>query len=408
MKNIKIKLIFIFFLIIFIVFSPFLSFFKQNITSNTAFATNETQNETQEEIQNEISSQLNKLNFENIEKLLDNLEKTGKQVFMNESFLDKVKTILSGEVTDNANDFFDIIVNVLFKNISSYIPIVATVIAVAVMGGMIENLKPMSNGKSISNIVHFVTYGFIVVLLGSTLVSMIKMTGDTINTINNQMEIIFPILLTMLTAIGGTVSVSVYQPTFALISKIILSIFNYVLMPIFIFSIVFSLVSNMSNNIKLEKFIKFFNSLFKWTIGFIFTIFIGFASLQGISAITVDGLSIRTAKFVIKSYIPILGNYVSDGFNIILASSVLIKNALGVAGLFLIFATIISPIIELIIFMLALKLIAAIIEPLGDKKIASFVSDISKNMSMLVALIVGVSFMYIILVGLVMCSANLG
>ncbi|MBQ8845377.1 MAG: stage III sporulation protein AE [Clostridia bacterium] len=408
MKNIKIKLIFIFFLIIFIVFSPFLSFFKQNITSNTAFATNETQNETQEEIQNEISSQLNKLNFENIEKLLDNLEKTGKQVFMNESFLDKVKTILSGEVTDNANDFFDIIVNVLFKNISSYIPIVATVIAVAVMGGMIENLKPMSNGKSISNIVHFVTYGFIVVLLGSTLVSMIKMTGDTINTINNQMEIIFPILLTMLTAIGGTVSVSVYQPTFALISKIILSIFNYVLMPIFIFSIVFSLVSNMSNNIKLEKFIKFFNSLFKWTIGFIFTIFIGFASLQGISASTVDGLSIRTAKFVIKSYIPILGNYVSDGFNIILASSVLIKNALGVAGLFLIFATIISPIIELIIFMLALKLIAAIIEPLGDKKIASFVSDISKNMSMLVALIVGVSFMYIILVGLVMCSANLG
>ena len=404
MKNIKIKLIFIFFLIIFIVFSPFLSFFKQNITSNTAFATNE----TQEEIQKEISSQLNKLNFENIEKLLDNLEKTGKQVFMNESFLDKVKTILSGEVTDNANDFFDIIVNVLFKNISSYIPIVATVIAVAVMGGMIENLKPMSNGKSISNIVHFVTYGFIVVLLGSTLVSMIKMTGDTINTINNQMEIIFPILLTMLTAIGGTVSVSVYQPTFALISKIILSIFNYVLMPIFIFSIVFSLVSNMSNNIKLEKFIKFFNSLFKWTIGFIFTIFIGFASLQGISAITVDGLSIRTAKFVIKSYIPILGNYVSDGFNIILASSVLIKNALGVAGLFLIFATIISPIIELIIFMLALKLIAAIIEPLGDKKIASFVSDISKNMSMLVALIVGVSFMYIILVGLVMCSANLG
>lgn len=404
MKNIKKKSIFIIFLLFFIIFLPFFSLFKPYTTTNIAIANDEIQNELTEE----ISSQLNKLNFENVEKILDNLEETGKQVFANETFLDKVKSILSGKITDNANVFFDLIINILFKNISSYIPIIATVIAVAIMGGMIENLKPMSNGKSISSVVHFVTYGFIVVLLGSTLVSMIKMTGDTINSINNQMETIFPILLTMLTAIGGTVSVSVYQPTFALISNVILSIFNYILMPIFIFSIVFSLVSNLSNNIKLEKFIKFFNSLFKWTIGFVFTIFIGFASLQGISANSIDGLSIRTAKFVIKSYIPILGGYVSDGFNIILASSVLIKNALGTAGLFLIFATIISPIIELIIFMLALKLIAAIIEPLGDRKIASFVSDISKNMSMLIALIVGVSFMYLILVGLVMCSANLG
>ena len=404
MKNIKKKSIFIIFLLFFIIFLPFFLLFKPYTTTNIAIANDEIQNELTEE----ISSQLNKLNFENVEKILDNLEETGKQVFANETFLDKVKSILSGKITDNANVFFDLIINILFKNISSYIPIIATVIAVAIMGGMIENLKPMSNGKSISSVVHFVTYGFIVVLLGSTLVSMIKMTGDTINSINNQMETIFPILLTMLTAIGGTVSVSVYQPTFALISNVILSIFNYILMPIFIFSIVFSLVSNLSNNIKLEKFIKFFNSLFKWTIGFVFTIFIGFASLQGISANSIDGLSIRTAKFVIKSYIPILGGYVSDGFNIILASSVLIKNALGTAGLFLIFATIISPIIELIIFMLALKLIAAIIEPLGDRKIASFVSDISKNMSMLIALIVGVSFMYLILVGLVMCSANLG
>ena len=57
--------------------------------------------------------------------------------------------------------------------------------------------------------------------------------------------------------------------------------------------------------------------------------------------------------------------------------------------------------------MLSLKFMAGIIEPIGDKKVANFVSDISKSMSMLVALIVAVSFMYMVMTGLIMCSANL-
>src|SRR5699024_3736126 len=126
--------------------------------------------------------------------------------------------------------------------------------------------------------------------------------------------------------IGGTVSVSVYQPAMALLTGTIINLFTMVLLPIFIFSTVFSVVSNLSNTIKLDKFTNFFNSLYKWLSGLIFTIFTAFLSVQGITAGSVDGISIRTAKYAIRSYIPILGSYLSDGMSIILASSNLIKN----------------------------------------------------------------------------------
>ena len=87
--------------------------------------------------------------------------------------------------------------------------------------------------------------------------------------------------------------------------------------------------------------------------------------------------------------------------------SMLIKNAVGTAGLLLVLFMAISPVINLILFMLSLKFMAGIIEPIGDKKVANFVSDISKSMSILVALIVAVSFMYMVMTGLIMCSANL-
>ncbi len=70
-------------------------------------------------------------------------------------------------------------------------------------------------------------------------------------------------------------------------------------------------------------------------------------------------------------------------------------------------ATIISPLLEIILFMLALKLVAGIIEPLGNKQVADFISSLAKNMTLLIVLIVAVAFVYFIMLGLVMCSANI-
>ena len=220
------------------------------------------------------------------------------------------------------------------------------------------------------------------------------------------MEVVFPLLLTIMTAIGGTMSVSIYQPAVALLSSAIMHIFTSVLMPIFIFSIVFTIISNLTSTVKLEKFTKFFQSTFKWIIGGIFTVFMAFLSIQGITASTYDGVSIRTAKYAIRSYVPILGGYLSEGFDVIMASSVLIKNAIGASGLLLMFSSIISPIVKIVVFILVLKLAAAILEPLTDVRISDFIYSVSKSLSMLIVMILGVAFMYLITVGLIMCTAN--
>ena len=44
-----------------------------------------------------------------------------------------------------------------------------------------------------------------------------------------------------------------------------------------------------------------FNSIFKTLIGFVFTLFGAFLTIQGISAGSYDGISFKTAKFAIKN-----------------------------------------------------------------------------------------------------------
>ncbi len=376
--------------------------------SNIAYADSSEQTaELEQQLQEEIDNQIGNLDFSAIEDIITKLSTDAKSLFSADSFVEKINYVISGEYAENSESFFSSVLSIFWQGLKDFLPIIASIISISILGGMVSNLKPATNGKSVGNIIHFVTYGIVIIFLGVSLVEIIKITTSTLTTIKSMFDGIFPVLLTLLTAVGGTVSVGIYQPAIALLSNIFISFITYILLPIFIFSMVFSIVGNLSNNIKLDKFVSFLQGAFKWIMGLCFTIFLGFVSIQGIMAGAVDGLSIRTAKYAIKSYIPVVGGYVSDGLSIIMASSMLIKNAVGGVGLFLLFSTVISPVINLALFILSLKFMAGIIEPIGDKKTANFISDISNSLSLLVALLVAVSFMYLVITGLIMCSANL-
>ncbi len=363
--------------------------------------------EIEQEFEENINDQLEDLDFSDIEELVDNLDENQENIFGNKTFFEKIKIILSGDFIGDFDNVWELVVSFLFDNLLSVLPFVATIIAISILGGLIGSLKPNTNSKSIGNVVHFIIYGLILILLSSIILKMIDLTSSTLMSIKSQVDIIFPILLTTLTAVGGTVSATLFQPAVALLSGFIITIFTSFLMPIFLVELVLNMVSSLSSSVKLDKLSSFLRSLFKWTVGIVFTIFSSFMAIQGLTAGSVDGLSIRTAKFTIKNSVPMVGSYLSDGLFLIMASSNLIKNAVGSAGFLLLIATVLSPLIQLIIFMLSLKFMAGIIQPLGDGKIAGFVSSLAKSMTMLIVMILCVSFMYIILTGLVMCSANI-
>ena len=395
------KKFFIVIIILLIIFIPV------NCNSATyAIATGSNEGSSYQELDDEILKQLEGLDLDSLDEILSKLTSGQIAIFGGNSFYEKLIKLIRGEF-DNGKGLWNNILNIFFDDLVGLIPFISLIIAISLLGTMLQGLKSNSNGKSVSNLINFVTYGIIVVMILTIVTKMITLTTNTIYSIKSQMEIIFPILLTFLSAIGGTVSASIYQPAMALLTSTIISLFTYILLPIFIFSVVFSIVSNLSNSIKLDKFTSFFESTFKWLTGLIFTIFTAFLSVQGLQAGSIDGISMRTVKYAIRSYVPLLGSYISDGMGIVLASSNLIKNAIGATGLFMLLATIISPVIQLVLFMLALKLTAGIIEPLGNKQIANFISSLSKSIVLLLVVVIGIAFVYFILLGLVICSANI-
>lgn len=362
---------------------------------------------TEQEYTQQLDNTINTFDYSILDKILSTLNLESKKIFGTDNFYEKIKSLLDGEFKENSNSFINACLNIIFEDVLNFLPILCFIVAIAIIASFIGQLQTSIGSKSLYNIVHFVCYGLIITITSTMLFEVVTITNDTLVSIKEQMEIVFPILLTLVASIGGSVSVGVFQPSIVLLSSCIMELFNNIVLPIFIITIIFIIAQNISNNIKFSKFTNFFQSGFKWIIGFTFTVFFAFLSINGIMANTYDSLSIRTAKFTLKSYIPFVGGYLSDGFDLILSSSVLVKNAIGVTGLFLLFATIIYPIIKIVILSLGLKLTSAILEPISDSRIPSYIFSISKALNMLVACLLSVSFMYVLVVGLLMCACNI-
>ncbi len=370
------------------------------------FCAENTTVEISEDLNNSIIDELNEIDFSALNGVVEEFQNNSTNIFSIDNIKSKVYSIISGENAVSYSSFFASVFSIFVDLIVKYLPMLSLIVAIGVISNLLNGIKSKFNEKSTSGLIHFVCFLAVVVLTIGMISSISKTSVSSVNSMVSQMNAIFPILLTLMIGIGATASAGVFQPIVAIISTYVADFFTYLILPLFMVSFVFGIINNLSDNIKLDKFNSFISSLFKWCVGLIFTLFFAVFTIQGISAGTFDSLSIRTTKYTIKSYIPIMGGYLSDGMDLILSSTILIKNVVGLVGILMIISTIISPLLEIVVFSLLLKLVSAILQPMGNNKTSNFLMSTSKSITMLSSCIIAVGFMYLISVGLVMTTSN--
>ncbi len=355
-----------------------------------------------DELSESIEDQLENIDMSELEEFFDNLEEKPE----NKNFLGYVYGMLKGEYDMDYSSILNYALQVFFSKVYDILPVFVNVIAIAIFCGIINSAKGAFLNESITDIIFFVCFSSIILLLAGRIYSIFENINITIENISKLTQIMSPIIFTLMVASGGTVSAGIYKPAVTFLSGAIIYIILYVIIPLIGIMTVFSAISNFSGSLKLKKFADFASSLIKWIIGLIITVFSLFMTVQGISGATFDGISLKAAKYAISNSIPLVGGFLKDGFDLVIAGSILIKNAVGVAVIFVLFYIILSPLLYMAAFSLLLKLTAAITEPIADMRISDFCVSVSKSISYMLAALLTVGFMLFITVLLMIFSAN--
>ena len=309
-----------------------------------------------EDLDKEVSDNLGNIDFTEVDEAAGGFF---------QSVADKVKEIINGEY-EGADTFMQLLAALFSDGLRSVLPQLSAIFVVMVILGLIRKTTGGMISDGTNEVVSFV--GITVVLLSvlSMIIQAYKQAYVLLNQVGTLAEASAPILLTLLIANGGNAASSVCQPSMVMFSTVVIKTVSNAVLPLSVFALAFSVISNISSNIKVDKASSFLSSLSSWLLGVLFMVYSAFTSVQGISAITLDGVSYRAAKFATRNYIPILGGYLADGFDMVVASTSLIKNAFGAVILLILLFAVAKPLMSTLCINLGLQCVSALCEPIVE------------------------------------------
>ena len=147
-------------------------------------------------------------------------------------------------------------------------------------------------------------------------------------------------------------------------------------------------------------------SLIKWVLGITATVFSVFLTVQSSATSLFDGVLFKATKYIIGNSVPIVGGFLSGGFDLLTAAGLLVKNSVGLCGLIMLILQVASPLILLIAFSLLLKVAGAVVQAAGENDMYSLFSDLSSDVGCFTAGLLTVTFMYWLIIMLIINSAN--
>ena len=337
-----------------------------------------------------IEEMIGELDLKELEIYVESLGAFGEA-----SVAEKLLEFIKGENFEYAN-FWGKIGDIIFEKVKKLLPSFACVAAIALLSGIIGALKGGVLSKTTSDMVFFSCYAAALIPVCIVLTECFSQTVHAVDELATQMQLVYPIMLTLTAASGGAVTASVCRPAVSFFASTIITLLKSVVLPISVIIIVFSMAGNLTKELKLNKFTAFFKSLNKWIIGIAISVFGLFFSLQGLTASSYDGIIRRTAKYAIGTGVPIVGGFLSGGFDLAVAGSVLIKNSLGSIGIFLLIAVLIEPILFLVATNILLRFTSAITQPIGDNRISDFLGETADNLNYFTASLLFASFLYFV------------
>ena len=369
-------------------------------TPVTASAYTSEEQEALDRLEEEVEELLGALDTDELQAYLDSFDEyRGKDV------KEMLASLVTGDFALKYDSLFEAVLGLVWEEGRAMLPAFAVILAVAVLCGILNSAKNGFLQGTMSDIIHFVAYVSVGAVILAVLTSVLQTGFSAIAQMQKQMQIVCPILLTLMAASGGTVSAGVFRPAVAFLSSGICELFTAVVLPTSVVVIALTFAGNLSPEVRCEKLGGLFKSVNKWLIGLTLGLFTLFLTVQGIASAQYDGISLRTIKYLVSGSVPIVGGFLSGGVDLVLAGSSLIKSALGSFSVFLLFATILRPVLLFAAFQLFLRLCAAATEPVGGK-ISSFLSSLANDCGFFVAGLLCVAFLYFLTVILLVCSAG--
>lgn len=358
--------------------------------------------ENQEEVQDtEIDEMLGELNLGELDAFTKKEDTTAE----NRKFSALVRDILDGTVSLDFDDIFEYIGQVVKAFFSEYKMIFVNVMACSLIFAILYLFSKNFQNTFLSEIEFFCIYGMIMLLMMRKFAEMGTVIGEVFQQAILFMQLFIPTYcMAMSFSMKSASAAVVYSMTLGWISILEFLVLKIILPMIRVYAI-FEFLNYLQEETRFEKITELLYGGIRFALKGIVAAVGGIQVIQAMILPAVDQMKgmgiLRTV-----SVVPGVGNALQASGQLLIGSAVVIKNAVGVAGIYFLVVLLMAPFLKSIMMTVVFQALAALTEPITDKRIAGGVSGIAKGAGLYMKVIETGILLFLITIAITAVSTN--
>ena len=352
-----------------------------------------------------INEQLDSMDLSQLEDILDELPE--ELPITDGLTVDSIiNDLINGEPLFDSEKTIDIIKELFFTEVRSSIILGCEILAVCIIIGLLNNFSNSFGSKTVSSLGTIIC-GFVVIALCiGSFYRTYESCSQTMDIMTNTMLVLLPIMIPLLISMGGISSGSIMDPV--IISSVtgFNFIMQHVVLPLIFLSAIFVLVNSITDKDYVKKLAVFMRRSALFITGLTITIFSGITAIQGLMTKSADSILMKTARFSIDNFIPIIGGFAADSLDLVINCIGVIKSAVGIIGIIIIVSLLTLPVIKILAIAVIYKITAIASEPVATKNISDSLNEIGTSAVTLTVVLAAGALMFLIFITAIMCMGG--
>ena len=343
--------------------------------------------------------------------MLDEVDFSGIDDFLEEnsvtediSFKELVRKLMAGEDIDKGW-LVDQVKDVLLKEINASKGYMVQMVLLVAAFALLYNFANVFETAAVTDISFYIVYMILLALLIKSFLVMSGILSGALKGVLDFMQALMPAFCMSMVFSGGTASaMGFYQLTLFLI-YVIQGVLVYGLVPAIHVYIILELLNHLTKEELISKMTELVKLAVEWTLKALFTVVVGVNVVQGLLTPVIDSFKTTMAAKT-AGLLPGASASVSAVTELMVGSGIIIKNSVGIAGILILLALCLGPLLKVGVMALMYKLSAAVLQPIADKRLAGCISGMGEGAGLMVRVLVTASAMFFLTVALVTASTT--
>lgn len=292
----------------------------------------------------------------------------------------------------------------IMEQLEAPVRTLAAMIGVMILCALANSLSASRGASAISQTFSLVGVLCVLASVITPVLDCVVATSDTIKDASLFMLSYIPVFSAALAASGSPITGASYSVFLFSACQVILQIVGSVLIPLMGIYLALCIMGSLAPDIDIGSATRTIRSIVSWTLGFFLTIFVGILSIQTMVAQSADSVTARTAKFMLGSFVPVVGSALSEAFSAAQGCLKLLKTTLGAYGVIVAVLTFLPVLVQTVVWYMVASLAVVAGDIIGVRSVSGMLRSCAGTLGILIAVILSFALLVIVSTTVVMLA----